>query len=84
MIPNSAHADPDGFRTDVLEAMRKMRYTAMRYPGGNFASGYHWMDGVGPKDSARPSANWPGRAWSPTSLARMSLSNWRGGWIGRR
>lgn len=48
--PKSAHADPDGFRTDVLAALARMRYTAMRYPGGNFASGYHWMDGIGPKE----------------------------------
>ena len=47
--PQSAHADADGFRTDVLEAMKPLGYTAMRYPGGNFASGYHWMDGIGPK-----------------------------------
>ena len=47
--PESAHADADGFRKDVLEAMKPMRYTAMRYPGGNFASGYHWMNGIGPK-----------------------------------
>jgi alpha-N-arabinofuranosidase len=51
--PKSVHADADGFRGDVLGAIRKMRYTAMRYPGGNFASGYHWMDGVGPR-SRRP------------------------------
>jgi alpha-N-arabinofuranosidase len=30
--------------------MKPMAYTAMRYPGGNFASGYHWMDGIGPKE----------------------------------
>lgn len=47
--PKSAHADSDGFRRDVLAAMKPLRYTAMRYPGGNFASGYHWMDGIGPK-----------------------------------
>ena len=47
--PQSAHADADGFRIDVLEAMKPLGYTAMRYPGGNFASGYHWMDGIGPK-----------------------------------
>jgi len=34
----------------VLGALRRLRLTAMRYPGGNFASGYHWMDGIGPKD----------------------------------
>jgi len=48
--PDSIHADEDGFRTDVLNALRRMRMTAMRYPGGNFASGYHWLDGVGPKE----------------------------------
>src|SRR4030067_302363 len=48
--PDSAHADQDGFRKDVLDALRQMRMTAMRYPGGNFASGYHWLDGVGPRE----------------------------------
>jgi alpha-N-arabinofuranosidase len=49
--PESSHADANGFRTDVLEALRRLGMTAMRYPGGNFASGYHWMDGVGPRES---------------------------------
>ena len=49
--PQSAQADEDGLRKDVMAAMRAMQYTAMRYPGGNFVSGYHWMDGIGPKDS---------------------------------
>lgn len=48
--PDCAHADEDGFRTDVLEALRRLDMTVMRYPGGNFASGYHWMDGVGPRE----------------------------------
>ena len=48
--PQSSHADENGFRQDVLSALRRLRLTAMRYPGGNFASGYHWMDGVGPKN----------------------------------
>ena len=48
--PESAHADADGFRTDVLDALARLRMTAMRYPGGNFASGYHWQDGVGPRE----------------------------------
>ena len=51
--PNSARADADGMRTDVLEALRALAMTIVRYPGGNFASGYHWRDGVGPK-SRRP------------------------------
>ena len=48
--PQAASADENGFRRDSLDAIRKLRMTAMRYPGGNFASGYHWMDGIGPKD----------------------------------
>jgi len=42
-----------GFRTDVLEAVRDLKPLIMRWPGGNFASGYNWIDGVGPR-SERP------------------------------
>ncbi len=51
--PESPHADEDGFRQDVLSTLRRLQMPVMRYPGGNFASGYHWMDGLGPK-SGRP------------------------------
>ncbi|MEZ4664783.1 MAG: alpha-L-arabinofuranosidase C-terminal domain-containing protein [Caldilineaceae bacterium] len=48
--PKSPRADERGFRTDVLDALRDQQYTIMRYPGGNFLSGYNWLDGVGPKE----------------------------------
>jgi len=48
--PDCSCSDQDGFRTDVMEALRRLGMTAMRYPGGNFASGYHWRDGVGPRE----------------------------------
>ncbi|MCB0146899.1 MAG: hypothetical protein KDE01_04545, partial [Caldilineaceae bacterium] len=48
--PKSAHADEQGLRTDVLDALRAQKYTTIRYPGGNFLSGYNWLDGVGPKE----------------------------------
>lgn len=48
--PRSVWADEDGFRKDVLQALRRLGMTVIRYPGGNFASGYHWMDGVGPRE----------------------------------
>ena len=51
--PTSRFADENGFRQDVMAALRRLRMTAMRYPGGNFVSGYHWEDGVGPR-SGRP------------------------------
>jgi len=43
-------ADENGFRTDVIEAVRRLAPPVLRWPGGNFASGYHWTDGIGPKD----------------------------------
>ncbi len=48
--PDSPRADDQGFRTDVIDALKEQQYTVMRYPGGNFLSGYNWLDGVGPKD----------------------------------
>src|SRR5437016_2257512 len=48
--PQSPRADKNGLRTDVLAALREMKLSVMRYPGGNFVSGYDWRDGVGPRD----------------------------------
>lgn len=48
--PGHACADEKGFREDVLRAVRNMGVTAVRYPGGNFVSAYHWEDGVGPRE----------------------------------
>jgi alpha-N-arabinofuranosidase len=46
--PGHPGADADGFRTDVLDLVRELGVTTVRYPGGNFVSGYRWEDGVGP------------------------------------
>jgi alpha-L-arabinofuranosidase len=48
--PGSPLADADGIRTDVLAALKRLRMPIMRYPGGNYVSGYRWRDGVGPKE----------------------------------
>ncbi|HEX2994923.1 MAG TPA: alpha-L-arabinofuranosidase C-terminal domain-containing protein [Anaerolineales bacterium] len=48
--PKSPYADEHGFRKDVLKALRDQAYTIVRYPGGNFLSGYNWLDGVGPTE----------------------------------
>lgn len=49
--PDNCNSDEEGFRGDVLEQVRKMGVTAVRYPGGNFVSAYHWEDGVGPQEN---------------------------------
>ncbi|RHW18918.1 alpha-N-arabinofuranosidase [Sphingomonas gilva] len=48
--PGHPTADADGFRGDVLALTRELGPTTVRYPGGNFLSGYNWEDGVGPKE----------------------------------
>ena len=48
--PGHPAADEYGFRHDVKELIRELGVTAIRYPGGNFVSGYDWKDGIGPKE----------------------------------
>ena len=46
--PGHETADENGFRGDVLELVGELGATVIRYPGGNFVSGYNWEDGIGP------------------------------------
>ena len=48
--PGHPSADEDGFRADVMELVKKLGVTLVRYPGGNFVSGYDWEDGIGPRE----------------------------------
>ncbi|MEU9201354.1 alpha-N-arabinofuranosidase [Streptomyces sp. NPDC048332] len=69
--PGHPSADEAGLRTDVLELIRELGVTAIRYPGGNFVSGYRWEDSVGPADER------PRRldlAWRSTETNRFGLS----------
>lgn len=58
--PGHPTANADGFRQDVLDLIRPLQIPLIRYPGGNFVSGYCWEDGVGPKAErpARPELAW--------------------------
>src|SRR5215472_17216962 len=58
--PGSKLADSNGFRTDVMAEVHGIGVPIVRYPGGNFVSGYHWLDGIGPKKD-RPTVL--DRAW---------------------
>ena len=48
--PGHPSADEQGLRTDVMELIKPLNMPLIRYPGGNFLSGYRWEDGVGPRD----------------------------------
>jgi alpha-N-arabinofuranosidase len=56
--PGSPLSDQDGFRKDVLEAVKGLNVSLGRYPGGNFVSNYHWLDGVGPNRIPRMELAW--------------------------
>lgn len=51
-------SDEQGYRRDVLEAAKDMHLSAIRYPGGNFVSGYHWRDGIGKDRPIRRNLAW--------------------------
>ena len=69
--PAHPSANKDGFRQDVIDLVRPLNIPLMRYPGGNFVSGYHWEDGVGPKES-RPVR--PDRAWRSLESNQVGLN----------
>src|SRR5690242_11255252 len=58
--PNKDLIDSNGFRIDVLEALKPLEIPIFRYPGGNFCATYHWQDGIGPLESrpVRPELAW--------------------------
>jgi len=48
--PKSPLADTNGFRKDFVQLVKDLKIPVVRWPGGNFVSGYNWEDGIGPKD----------------------------------
>ena len=74
--PGHPKADKNGFREDVLALVRELAPTIMRYPGGNFVSGYNWEDGVGPaKDRpARLDLAW--RSTEPNTFGTNEFLDW--------
>lgn len=58
--PGHPESDENGFRRDVIELIKELDVPMVRYPGGNFVSGYNWEDGVGPVElrPRRPELAW--------------------------
>lgn len=49
--PSQKSADKNGFRNDALKLVKELNVPIIRYPGGNFVSGYNWEDGIGKKEN---------------------------------
>jgi len=68
--PGHPQADGEGFRKDVMELVRKLNVPVVRYPGGNFVSGFNWEDSVGPKDQRPKRLD---LAWMTTETNEVGL-----------
>jgi alpha-L-arabinofuranosidase len=73
--PGSKLADSNGYRKDVADEIKSLGVPIVRYPGGNFVSGYHWLDGVGPKKD-RPRIL--EKAWNSTETNQFGTNEFMG------
>ncbi|MCZ8511088.1 alpha-N-arabinofuranosidase [Paenibacillus filicis] len=74
--PEHPEADEQGFRTDVLELIRGLQVPIVRYPGGNFVSGYDWKDGIGPKDQRKKRLELAWRTVEPNQVGLNEFADW--------
>ena len=72
--PENESADDMGFRGDVIDLVKKIDVPIVRYPGGNFVSGYNWMDGTGDK-SKRPKRI--DLAWKSTETNEVGIDEFQ-------
>ena len=68
--PGHPTADEQGFRRDVLDLVRELRVPLVRYPGGNFLSGYDWRDGIGPREKRPVRLD---RAWHTVETNQVGI-----------
>ncbi len=74
--PGHSTADAKGFRQDVMELVRELAPTIMRYPGGNFVSGYNWEDGVGPVADRPARLDYAWFSTEPNSFGTNEFIDW--------
>lgn len=71
--PSSPLADENGFKKNYIEAMKELKITNMRWPGGNFLMAYNWQDGIGPKDQRPARIN---MAWGGIDNNHVGTDEW--------
>jgi alpha-L-arabinofuranosidase len=77
--PTHPTADADGFRSDVALLIEELGVTLVRYPGGNFVSGYRWEDGVGPRDARPARLDLAWRSIEPNTVGTDEFVRWATG-----
>ena len=74
--PGHAESDVDGLRLDVMKLVRELGVTVVRYPGGNFVSGYEWEDGVGPVEQRPTRLDLAWRSIEPNTFGLNEFMSW--------
>lgn len=74
--PEHSSADAEGFRGDVAEVVRELGAPIIRYPGGNFVSGYRWEDGIGPRDARPTRLDLAWRSVEPNAVGTDDFCGW--------
>lgn len=74
--PGHATADENGFRQDVIDLVKELNVPVVRYPGGNFVSGYNWEDGVGPVEKRPRRLDLAWKTTEPNSFGTNEFMKW--------
>lgn len=74
--PSHASADESGFRNDVKQLIQELQVPIIRYPGGNFVSGYNWEDGVGPVESRPKRLELAWKTVEPNEVGTNEFMKW--------
>ena len=74
--PGHSTADEQGFRRDVIDLVKKLKVPLVRYPGGNFLSGYNWRDGIGPKNERPIRLDLAWKTFEPNEIGIDEFYDW--------
>ena len=74
--PGNPKSDVNGFRLDVIEMIKKLNVSVIRYPGGNFVSGFNWEDSIGPRDQRQKRLDLAWFAAEPNEFGLHEFYDW--------
>ena len=74
--PGHPMADENGLRMDVIKMINELDVPIVRYPGGNFVSGYNWEDGVGPVEQRPPRLELAWGVTEPNKFGTNEFMQW--------
>lgn len=76
--PGNPKSDENGFRRDVIEMIKRLNVSVIRYPGGNFVSGFHWEDSIGPREQRPKRLDLAWSTTEPNEFGLHEFCDWSG------